>query len=70
MNVKLSLTVSSVSGIDGKITFDRAVPTGDGTYLEHRTVDVDAIDPLEALEGRSHKTPPDQTERRYTCASL
>jgi len=35
--------------VDGTIAFDRAVSTGDDTYLEYRTVDVDAMDALEGL---------------------
>jgi len=38
--------------VDGTIAFDRAVSTGDDTYLEYGTVDVDAMDALEGLVDR------------------
>lgn len=42
-------TIGLDSGVGGTITFDRAVPTGDGAFLEYGTVAEDAIDTLEAL---------------------
>ncbi|KYH24774.1 bacterioopsin transcriptional activator [Halalkalicoccus paucihalophilus] len=42
-------TIGLDSGVGGTITFDRAVPTGGGAFLEYGTVTEDAIDTLEAL---------------------
>lgn len=42
-------TIGLDSDISGSITFDRAVPTGDGAFLEYGTVTENAIDTLEAL---------------------
>jgi HTH-type transcriptional regulator, bacterioopsin transcriptional activator and related proteins len=42
-------TIGLDSDISGTITFDRAVTTGDGAFLEYGTVTEDAIDTLEVL---------------------
>jgi len=56
---ELTFTVQDVldrfgveSKLDGRITFDRAVPVGDGEFLEYGTVDAQSLDVLEAFVDR------------------
>lgn len=45
----VSESVGLESGIEGTVTFDRAVPVGDGSFLQYGTIDADSIDGLRTM---------------------